>query len=84
MTAFMVVELSAPDGPGSLPHPEYRLFPAGVLVKRDLRREPGWSGPHWTVLDVPAGDRTHYVGQHLVDQAVGGWSVLVRREERHG
>jgi hypothetical protein len=65
-----------------LPTPELRLSPAGVLAKRDLCREPGWPSPHWTVLDMPAGDRSHWVGQHLVDQAVAGWSVLVRREVR--
>lgn len=67
-----------------LPSPELRMSPAGVLVKRDVRREPGWLDPHWTVLDVPAGDRLHWVGQHIVDQAVAEWSVLVRRERVGG
>jgi hypothetical protein len=59
---------------------DLRASPAGVVVARDLRREPGWMSPHWTVIYAPAGDRSHRYGQHLPDQAVAGWSVLVRRE----
>lgn len=62
--------------------PELRLSTAGVLAVRDERREPPqWTSPHWTVVLIPAGDRSHHVGQHLPDQAVAMWSVLVRRDQ---
>jgi hypothetical protein len=67
------------DLPPTDPSTPFRLSPAGVLVWRDLRREPGWMEPHWSVLHVPAGDRSHHVGMRLPDQAVAGWSPLVRR-----
>lgn len=64
--------------------PELRQSFAGVLVVRDMRRTPGWMSPHWRVLYVPDGDRSHQVGQFLTDQAVAGWSVLVRRGQVSG
>ena len=67
------------DQPSTLPVPELRMSPAGVIAIRDLCREPGWTDPHWTVIRIPAGDVRHHVGQHLVDQAVAAWSPLVRR-----
>ncbi|GAB3472209.1 hypothetical protein [Actinophytocola sediminis] len=54
--------------PAGQPTP-YRLSPDGVLARRI-------SGG-WVVRDAPG--RSHYVGQHLTDQAVAGWSPLIRK-----
>jgi len=78
--AEAVLRAAAPDrAEPSDRSTSYRLSPAGVLVWRDLRREPGWAAPHWSVQHVPAGDRSHHIGQRLTDQAVAGWSPLIRR-----
>lgn len=52
----------------------YRLSPDGVLVERHASRGVSF----WRVLCAPMAVPI-YVGQHLTDQHVAGWDVLVRR-----
>lgn len=62
-------------------NPVYRLSPHGVLAKKDLCRTPGWTDPHWRVVDVAPGDRHHHLTQLLTDAAVESWTVLVATPE---
>jgi len=57
----------------------YRLSPAGTLVRRGRGRclRPACRAGCWVVLH--SSDRQQYVGQHLTDQHVAGWSPLIRK-----